>query len=71
MVREDVDYWIEDIALVLKCFFCGIASMFRRSTWSWMKETKDEHDFSWPSVIGIVFWTEHRQKRAWEKPDTY
>ena len=58
---------IYDAKLILLCFFCGVASMFRRSTWRWMKETKDEEGFTWLEVIGVVFWNDWRLEQHYRR----
>lgn len=57
--------------LIMKCFFGGIISLMKPSTWRWMSETKREEDFPWHTVIGIVFWNDYRLEKHYERERDY
>lgn len=71
MEKFDYEYHWHYAKLFLYCVFSGIVSMFRKSTWKWMTETKDEEVFTWPEVIGIVFWGDYRREKAFERESDY
>lgn len=57
--------------VLTRCFLMGCVSMFKKSTWRWMQETKEEEGLSWAEVIGIVFWNDYRLEKHFEKEDSY
>lgn len=61
----------EELKIIIKCILHGISSMFRASAWKWMKETKDDNNFTWLQVIGIVFWNDYRSHKHWQRNEDW
>ena len=62
---------LEYFKVWLLSFISGIHRLLMPSTWQWMAFTKQENNFTWPCVIGIVLFGDYRRHVHLNKYDSY
>jgi len=45
--------------------------LFGLSTWRWMKQTKEDNNFTWFATVGIVLFGDYRRHIHFNKYDSY
>lgn len=59
------------IKVYLLSVWRGAISLFRRSTWKWMLETKAEESFTWPQIVGLILFDDYRREWYMNQYDSY
>lgn len=52
--------------VTVRSILSGMKFLFSRGAYRWMIETKNEENFTWTEVFGIVFLGDCRREKHWE-----
>jgi hypothetical protein len=60
----------EDFTILMRGILKGCVSIWKPSTWRWMKNAIDEYPgMTYADMVGVVFFGDYRRKKHFDRQD--